>query len=138
MLVFAHHEDSQFHADARRWWEDLINGSELIGLPWLVVTGFVRVSTNIKMLDQPTTPELAVEAVNDWFRYPQVFPLNPGSNHMTFLADALAAIGTGGNRVPDAHIAALAVEYEAEVHTHDRGFARFPGLRWRNPIAETA
>ena len=136
LLVYAHHDNALLHTPARRWWEDMLDSSELIGLPWIVVTGFIRVSTNIRMLEQPTSTEVAVRVVNDWFRYPHVFPLNPGPQHMAFLAEALAAVRTGGNLVPDAHIAALAIEYQAEVHSNDHDFARFPGLRWRNPLQD--
>ena len=137
LLVYAHHPDAQLHSPAKRWWQALLDGNELIGLPWIVTTGFIRVSTNVRMLEQPTTTEVAVRVANDWFRYPHVFPLNPGSRHMVFLSEALAAVRIGGNLVPDAHIAALAIEYQAEVHSSDSDFARFPGLRWKNPLDES-
>ena len=68
------------------------------------------------------------------FGQPHVSPLNPGADHLALLRRALEAAGVGGDLVTDAHIAALAMEYQAEVHTNDTDFSRFPGLRWRNPL----
>ena len=72
--------------------------------------------------------------VRDWFRYAHVTPLNPGAEHLTLVQRHLEAAGVGANLVTDAHIAALAMEYQAEVHSNDSDFRRFPGLRWRNPL----
>jgi predicted nucleic acid-binding protein len=69
-----------------------------------------------------------------WFRSPSVTPLNPGTQHIAIFRNMLAAAGVAGNLVTDAHIAALAIEHQAEVHSNDSDFARFPGLRWRNPL----
>ena len=81
-------------------------------------------------------PELqdALEVVRDWFRFPHITPINPGPDHFTLFQQNLLAAGVGGNLVTDAHIAALAMEYQAEVHSNDLDFRRFPGLRWRNPL----
>ena len=82
----------------------------------------------------PLTLEQAVVVVESWLSHPHVSALQPGSQHLSVLAEVLTAAGRGGNVVPDAHIAALAIEHDAEVHTNDRDFARFPGLRWSNPL----
>ena len=112
----------------------MFNGAERVGIPWVVITGFVRLMTNRSAMDQPLAPSEAIDTVESWFRYPHVAPLNPGTEHLSLLHQALAAAGVGGNLVTDAHIAALAMEYQAEVHSNDTDFGRFPGLRWRNPL----
>ena len=84
----------------------------------------------------PLTSAQAVAVVEGWLSLPHITVLQPGSEHLPVLAELLTAAGRGGNVVPDAHIAALAIEHDAEVHTNDRDFARFPGLRWRNPLQD--
>ncbi len=135
ILIYAHNNRSEYHEAARRWWHSCLVGNELIGLPWVVTTGFVRVTTNPRIADDPLTPEQAVDFVIEWFEAPNVVPIEPGPEHLTHLRRNLVAAGAGGNLVPDAHIAALAIEHDAEVHSHDSDFGRFPGLRWHDPIA---
>ncbi len=134
LLVYAYNDRAPQYAPARRWWEDLLNGTERVGVPWVVTSGYVRLVTQRGMLSPPVTPEQAVDDVQEWFALPHVTPLNPGVEHLTLFRRALSAAGVGGNLVTDAHIAALAIEYQAEVHSNDTDFARFPGLRWRNPL----
>ena len=134
LLIYAHDGRAPYHDSARRWWEGLINGVERVGIPWVVTTGFVRLMTHPRVLAHPTTPEEAVDYVQEWFQFPHVTTINPGAEHLTHLRRSLAAAGVGGNLVTDAHVAALAIEYQAEVHTNDTDFSRFPGLRWRNPL----
>ncbi len=134
LLVYAYDQDSPFHDDSRRWWEGLMNGLERVGLPWVVATGFIRVITSARPLRRPPPVGIAVEIVQEWFRFPHIVAINPGAAHLTLLQQNLTAAGVGGNLVTDAHIAALAIEYQAEVHSNDLDFGRFPGLRWRNPL----
>lgn len=134
LLVHAHSTGAPLHEPARRWWEDLVNGTERVGVPWLVAAGFVRLLTHPSVLSTPAAPEHAVDLMAQWFRSPSVTPLNPGTQHIAIFRRVLAAADVGGNLVTDAHIAALAIEHQAEVHSNDSDFARFPGLRWRNPL----
>ena len=134
LLVYAYNDGAPQHAPARRWWEDLLNGTELVGIPWVVTTGFVRLVTQRGLLSRPMTLEQSLDYLQVWFSFPHVAPLNPGVEHLTLYRSALAAARVGGNLATDAHIAALAIEYQAEVHSNDADFARFPGLRWRNPL----
>ncbi len=134
LLLYAHDGDAPRHDSARRWWEDLVNGAERVGVPWVVSTAFVRLLTQRKVLLRPATPEQALDYVREWFRFPHITPINPGPDHLAHMRRNLAAAGVGGNLVTDAHIAALAMEYQAEVHSNDSDFSRFPGLRWRNPL----
>ena len=134
LLVYSYDDGAPFHNPARRWWEGLVNGTERVGIPWVVVVGFVRLLTHGSLREVPASPVQAVDYVREWFRFPHVTPINPGPSHLDYLSRNLNAAGVGGNLVTDAHIAALAMEYQAEVHSNDTDFSRFPGLRWRNPL----
>ncbi len=134
LLVYAHSAGAPMHEPARRWWEELVNGTERVGVPWIVAAGFVRLLTHPNVLSTPAAPEDAVDLMAEWFRSPSVVPLNPGTQHLAIFRNMLAAAGVAANLVTDAHIAALAIEHQAEVHSNDSDFARFPGLRWRNPL----
>lgn len=134
LLLYAYNDGAPLHVPARRWWEGMLNGSERVGVPWIVVAAFVRLMTRPPLLEHPYSPEQAINAVEEWFDLPHVTPVNPGPEHLTLMRRALAAAGVGGDLVTDAHIAALAMEYQAEVHSNDADFSRFPGLRWRNPL----
>ena len=134
LLVYAYNEDAPLHEQARDWWEELANGTERIGFPWMVAAGFVRIVTQHRTAIRPVSPERAVDLIAEWLSLPQVAPLNPGSQHLSIFRQLVVAAGVGGNLVTDAHIAALAIEHQAEVHSNDSDFARFPGLRWLNPL----
>lgn len=139
LLVYAYREGTYQHNNARQWWEELVNGREDIGIPWAVATGFVRIMANPTAMTIPVQPSQTIDVVKAWYSYSHIRPLNPGILHLQFLRQALVESGdsagvAAANRVPDAHIAALALEQDAEVHTTDTGFARYSGLRWRNPL----
>ena len=135
LLVYAFNDGAPHHEAARLWWESLVNGTERVGVPWVVSTGFVRLMTHPRALTSPISPADAIGHVRDWFRFAHVTPINPGAEHLTHMQRNLDAAGVGAGLVTDAHIAALAIEYQAEVHSNDSDFSRFPGLRWRNPLA---
>ena len=134
LLVYTYNVDAPEHDAAQDWWKELLNGTESVGLPWAVATGFVRIITNPRILNSPLSLETAGAHVQDWFGYDHVAPLNPGDSQLTLFRRYLDVPGGGSNLVTDAHIAALATEYDAELHTNDSDFGRFPGLRWRNPL----
>ena len=134
LLVFAYHRQSPYHEAARGWWEGLVNGIETVGIPWAVTTGFVRLMANPRVLESPMSPSAALGRVRIWFEYAHIQPLAPGLNHLTNLQRFFDAVDGGAKLVPDAHIAALAIEYQAVVHSYDSDFGRFPGLQWLNPL----
>ena len=134
LLIYAHNDGASEHEDALRWWEGLLNDEEEVGLPWAVVISFIRLMTRVRPLERPIAIEDAVGYVREWISRPQVSILNPGPNHLDYVERILSAVRVGGNLVPDSHIAALAMEHGAVVHTNDRDFSRFPGLSWRNPL----
>ena len=138
LLLYAYFEEFPQHRAARQWWEDTVNGIEPVGLPWSVIIGFVRVATRRKELSNPITALQAMAIVDGWLAHTHIAPLHPQSRHRSILATLATTTTVEDNLVPDAHIAAIAIEHNAEVHTNDRDFRRFPGLRWRNPLAATA
>ena len=135
LLLYAYDDRAPEHAIARDWWEGLLSGDEEVGLPWVVINGFIRLMANPSVTRPPLSPSDAADLVEDWLRRSHVVPLDPGDDHMRHFRQTLSVPGAGHNLVTDAHIAALAVEHNAEVHTNnDSDFARFSGLRWRNPL----
>ena len=137
LLIFAYNDGSPFHDDSRCWWDGLLNGTEIIGMPWVVSTGFIRLIAGPTVLIPPWSPAAAVQQVREWLDLEHIITLNPGGRHLELLEQCLGVAGATGTLAPDAHIAALALEYGAEVHTHNaRDFRRFPGLMWRNPLTQ--
>ena len=134
LLIFAYHEQSPYHEAASQWWEGLINGDETVGIPWAVSMGFVRQMANPSILETPMRPSESLGRVKSWFQYAHIRSLDPGANHLTHLQNILDAVAGGAKLVTDAHIAALAIEHQAVVHSHDSDFRRFPGLQWYNPL----
>lgn len=123
------------HEPARQWWEDTLNGTTEVGLPAVSVFGFLRIATNPRVFDAPVPVEAAVAYVDQWLDRPQVRLLLPGPRHLTIAFDLLRELGTAGNLTTDVQLAALAIEHQAELHTNDTDFARFPGVRRVNPLA---
>jgi toxin-antitoxin system PIN domain toxin len=133
LLVYAYNPASEYHDDARKWWENLLNSEEPVGLPWLVLMGFLRVSTLRGILKEPVAPSACLATIESWLGRPCVSIVNPGREHLTWLKRHLKNL-PGGHLAPDAHIAALASEFNATVHSNDTDFSRFPGLKWVNPL----
>ena len=136
LLVYAHNSADERHERARRWWEVCLNGHELIGLAWATVLGFVRLTTHRHVLVAPLPVATASEIVEEWLEQPVVRVLVPGRDHARHCFGFLRKLGVAGNLTTDAHLAALALDYQAELHSNDGDFARFPGLRWRNPLEQ--
>lgn len=134
LVVYAHNADAPAHAAARAWWEALLNDDEPVAIPWVVVLGFVRLMTHRAVLITPMTPGAALVQVRAWFARTNVEHIEPGPRHLEVLERLLAAVGAAGNLTTDAHLAALAIEHQCELHSNDNDFARFAGLRWRNPL----
>ena len=134
LLVYAYNLDAPQHLDARRWWETSLSGSTTVGLPWAVLMGYVRVMTSRAVLLNPFTPKEAVGHVRAWLGQSQVQVLVPGPRHLDIFSRLAEASGTAGRLTTDLHLAALAVENQAELHSNDTDFGRMPGLRWHNPL----
>ena len=135
ILVYAYDADSPRYARAREWWETTLQQPRVVGLPWSTSVGFIRIATQRGISARPMTVQEAVETVRAWLDHPRVRIVTPGERHAEILFDLLLELGVGGNLTYDAHLAALAIEYQAELVSTDTDFARFPGLRWFNPLA---
>ena len=134
LLLYAYNRAVPDHEAARTWWEGLLNGQETVGLPWLVTGGFVRLVTHPRVLEKPMPVAIAVGHVRRWLEQPVVMIPEPGSRFPELFLGYVEALGTAGNPTTDAQLAALVVEHQAELHSNDVDFARFGGLRWRNPL----
>ena len=111
-----------------------MNASGSIGLPWVAALGFIRISTNSRILENPLDVGGACHRVRSWLAQPQTVLIHPGERHAEILFGLLEEAGAAGNLTTDAHLAAMAIEHQAELHSTDADMARFPGLRWLNPL----
>lgn len=135
LLVYAYNADAPRHSEAKEWWENLLNDSTVtVGLPWAVITGFIRIMTHSKVLVIPLYPSEAIHFVQTWCIRSNIEIINPGSRHLSILRGLLNDIGSAGPLTTDAHLAAIAIEYQCVLHTNDTDFSRFSGLRWENPL----
>lgn len=134
ILIYATNRDAPNHAIAKAWVDGALSGEETIALAWSVVLGFVRITTHPRVMPKPLSAEDAVAIVDTWLGRPQVVLLAPGERHWSALRSLLLATGTAGNLTSDAHLAALAIEHDAELCSTDSDFARFSQLRWTNPL----
>lgn len=134
VILYAHNRRAQVHGAAREWWEASLSGSEPIALCWVVILGFIRLTTLRGVFQEPLSAPAACGQVRSWLAQPQVVILEPGSRHAGILFGLLEELGTAGNLTTDAHLAALAIEHQCELQSTDADFARFSGLRWSNPL----
>jgi hypothetical protein len=102
-----------------------------------VVLGFLRLTTNARVLPRPLTTEQAFAIIDDWFAQPCVQTVAPTDRHWAIVKEILAPFGAAGNLTSDAHLAGLAIEHGASLCSSDNDFARFAGLRWVNPLARS-
>jgi toxin-antitoxin system PIN domain toxin len=137
LLLYTYDSSSPFHTPASAWWRSCLSGTEPVGLLHVVVFGFVRVATNIRAFRKPMTPVEAAGHVRAWLEQPPVQVLDPGPEYIQATLKLLETLGTAGNLVSDAQMAAMAVHHDAVLHTADTDFMRFRGLRWFNPITAT-
>lgn len=135
VLLYAVNSDGPNHAEARAWLERSLSGTETVAFSWLVLLAFLRLSTRVAVFPQPLSLEQAIALIDGWLAQPCAVVLEPTSRHWGILKSLLTAVGTAGNLSSDAHLAALAIEHGAELCSADRDFARFPMLRWVNPLA---
>jgi toxin-antitoxin system PIN domain toxin len=134
LLLYAYDSDSPFHQKSKAWWQECLSGTETVGLAPVVVFGFLRVGTNARVFKNPMTPAEASQHVRSWLAQPAVQMLEPGADHVGQVLRLLEKLGTAGNLVTDAQIAALVMEHDATLHTNDTDFMRFTGLRRFNPL----
>lgn len=129
VLINAVNRRSPHHDSARTWLGGALRGSETVAFPWIVLVAFLRLTTSRVVLESHLSADQALDVVEGWLVRPNAVVVEPMARHLAILRGLLAVPGNAANRVNDAHIAALAVEYGAEVVSFDRDFLRFPGVR---------
>ena len=134
LLLYAIDQRSPRHPAARSWLERQLSGQEPVAFAWIVLLAFARLSTNPIVFERPLSPDRAFDVLDRWLAQPCAIIVHPGDRHAAVVRQLLKPLGTAGNLVTDAHLAALAIEHGAELHSCDADFSRFSGLRWINPL----
>lgn len=135
LLIYAIDQDSTQHAKAHRWFEGVLNGPEMIGLSWIVVLAFLRITTRAGIVRKPMSVETAVDYCQSWLDLTSVQFVVPGPHHWPIFRNLLLSVGTAGNLTSDVHLAALALEHGCAIYSADNDFKRFPGIIHVNPLA---
>ncbi len=134
LLIYAYVKDLPQHPAAFAWLEERLQEKSPVAMPWPVLLAFVRLVSNQRIFKVPVTISTAWEQVEGWRSVPFVWSPSPTTRHAEILATLLRDVGEDSNGVPDAHLAALAIEHDLTLCTGDGGFSRFTGLRWLNPL----
>lgn len=133
VLLYAVNEDAPHHHDAREWLDDALSGGATVGFGWAALLAFLRLSTKAELFPVPLPVGEALDRVEAWLAQPAAVVLNPTPRHQALMRELLTAVGTGGNLVNDAHLAASAIEHRGEVVSFDNDFDRFPQVSWHAP-----
>ena len=136
ILIYAINKDSYCHEKAKQWLEETLSGPEPIGFAWIVLLGFMRITTHEKILPYPLSSEAACEIIDSWLERPNIRIVAPEEDHWNVLKELCKSLGTAGNLTSDAHLAALTIENNGVLCSTDNDFSRFSNLRWKNPIAD--
>lgn len=134
LFLYAYDSRSPRHEPAREWLEQTVSGAETVALTWTVLLAFIRLSTRPAIVERPLDASKAIDLVQSWLEQPCTTVVHPTERHATVLRELLDPLGTAGNLTTDAHLAALAIEHGAELCSSDTDFARFSGLRWKDPL----
>ncbi|MBA4388539.1 MAG: VapC toxin family PIN domain ribonuclease [Verrucomicrobia bacterium] len=135
LLVYAHVAAFPQHVAARNWLDSRLSGSSKVGLAWSSILGFVRLVSNPRVFERPETIAHAWRQAEAWLDSSVAWVPLPTDRHREVLANILTTPDLRANHVPDAHLAALAIEHGLTLCSTDSDFARFPALRWKNPLA---
>jgi hypothetical protein len=134
ILLYAEDKLSPFHEEARVWWDTQLSGESPVCLCWPIITAFVRISTNRQIFKNPLTMKQAIKRVQSWIDQPCVRLIDSTESHWRILQTMLHEGQAVANLVPDAHLAALAIEHGCLLYSTDSDFSRFPKLKWKNPL----
>ena len=135
ILLYAANRSAPEHDRARDWLDSQLSGTARVGLPWPSLLAFVRLATNPLVVSQPASMAAAWAQVEEWLSAEAAWVPSPGERHRQELAQLCRASWMTSRLVPDAHMAALAIEHGLRLCSSDGDFARFPGLDWHNPLA---
>lgn len=136
LLIYASDQGSDFHQDAKAWLDGQLMDSARVGLPWPSLLAFLRITTNPRIFERPASMRDAWQQVTAWLGHRSVWIPQAAERHSEVLGRFLLLPGIRGKLVPDAHLAALAIEHGLILSSTDGDFARFPGLRWHNPLVK--
>ena len=134
VLLYAVNSDAAQHKVVRAWWESAVNDGDAVALPWIVLLGFLRLSTNPRVFPRPLASNVAAAKIDTWLSLDNVRIVREKDGHWDTLKRLLRDAGTAANLTTDAHLAALALTHDAVLVSCDTDFARFKGLRWENPL----
>ena len=134
VLLYAEDSLSPYHGTARQWWDAQLSGSSPVCLCWMVLTAFIRIGTNRRVFERPLSLKEAIHRVQSWVDQPCTRLIYPTEQHWQVLQELLEQGQAVGNLVTDAHLAALAIEHGCQLYSTDSDFARFPKLKWSNPL----
>ena len=135
LLLYAEDKRSPHHELARIWWDEQLSGNSPVCLCWTVLNAFIRIGTNPRVFEHPLSTEQALSRVQSWLDQPCTRIIHATERHWVVFQEMLKQGKASANLVTDAHLAALAIEHGCEITTTDSDFARFPKVKWRNPIA---
>lgn len=134
VLLYVVNKSAPHHQALLNWWQSAVNSDESVGLPWVVLLGFLRIATNPKIFPHPLDSATATSKIQTWLSLANTYLVKEKNEHWEILRTMLVEAGTAGNLTTDAHLATLAISHGAVLVSCDRDFARFRGLRWENPI----
>jgi hypothetical protein len=134
LLIYAHVKSFLQHERARIWLDGHLGGTASVGLSWPSLLAFIRLVTNPRVFERPESVEKAWKQIEEWLDCSPVWIPQPTERHREVLGPLLVNQGLRANLVPDAHLAALAIEHGLTLCSTDGDFGRFPGLRWENPL----
>lgn len=134
VFLYARRRESPRHDEHRRWLEEALSGPEPFGISELVLSAFLRIVTNHRVYRDPTPPAAALEFCDVVLDAPAAVPIRPGPRHWPIFRSLVAEMDSRANAIPDAYLAALAIENGATWVSYDADFRRFPGLRWQRPL----
>lgn len=138
LLIYAYAKSAREHAEARAWLDGRLAGAQHVGLPWETLVAFLRVVTHPRLTTRPVRVETAWRQVEQWLESPVAWIPTPTERHAETLGTLLALTGAVGPHVHDAQLAALALQHGLVLCSTDADFARYPALRWENPLADAA
>lgn len=133
VLLYAVNEDSLHHEEARSWLDDSLSGADTVAFAWIAVLAFARLVTKLGLFPSPLSVDEAWDVIDAWLAADNAVVLDPGLDHARIVRRLLSAVGTGGNLVNDAHLAALAIEHGATVVSYDNDFGKFEQVNWSSP-----
>ena len=136
ILLYTINTSFEQHEKILKWWVDSLNDDEPIGLTWVVLSGFIRLSTNPRIFPKPLLTDKALEKVDVWLKHPNTVIAQESNNHFQILCELLNTVGSAGNLTTDAHLASIAIGRGAVMVSCDNDFSRFENLRWINPLQE--